>query len=611
MLKTLRENFKHLKWVLWAVIIIFVLFVFLDWGMGSPTGDGGPDFAAKVGGSKITEAEFRREFVQSEDRYRQMYGQSFSPELARALNLPSQVLNSLVDRRLLKAEALRLGLSVSDEEVTARILRMTDQQGNLLFVKDGAFIGEATYRRMLAGANLSPEGFEADTREQALLEKLNRFVTEATFVGEDELKADFEGRTVKARIAYALFPAPALPPDSISDADAEARFKENPASYELPERRKGKYLLVESALLRSEAAGKVTDADISAEYTKNLDNYRKAEELNARHILYKSDGTPEADATARAKADAAVKKLKAGADFAALARAESEDPGSKDSGGDLGAFSRGRMVTEFEDAAFAAAQGEIAGPVKTPFGFHVIQVTGRSAERVQPLFEVAATIRARLEEERCGRRGAAARARAGRPGRPARQDPLRRRPAQADAAGRDVQRDRAPRPRRHARRDRPEPELHAAPLRAPARRDLRAGGDRARRGDPEADRGEGGRSRGVRRREGPRQGRPREGEAGGDGARRGARGGDAGRLARGGREGGRGEGGDAGGVPEGRAGAGPRHFEGASRRRVRDGRRRDGGAGLGRRPRRRGLPRPRGHAFRRRGVRGAEGRVRR
>lgn len=402
MLKTLRENFKHLKWVLWAVIIIFVLFVFLDWGMGSQAGDGGPDYAAKIGGSKITEAEFRREYVQSEDRYRQMYGQSFSPELARALNLPSQVLNSLVDRRLLRGEAVRLGLSVSDEEVTARILRMTDQQGNLLFVRDGVFIGEATYRRMLAGANLSPEGFEAETREQALLEKLNRFVTEATFVGEDELKADFEGRTVKARIAYALFPAPALSPESISDAEAEARFKENPASYELPERRKAKYLLVESALLRSEAAGKVSDADISAEYSKNIDNYRKAEELNARHILYKSDGTPEADAPARAKAEAAVKKLKAGADFAALARAESEDPGSKDSGGELGSFSRGRMVKEFEDAAFDAAQGEIVGPVKTPFGYHVIQVTGRSAERVQPLFEVAATIRARLEEERAG-----------------------------------------------------------------------------------------------------------------------------------------------------------------------------------------------------------------
>ncbi len=403
MLKTFRENFKHLKWVLWAVIAVFVIFVFADWGMGAAgRGGGGPDFAAKVGSSRITEVEFRREYVQAEERYRQMYGQSFSPELARTMNLPSQVLNSLVDRRLLRAETERLGLTVSDAEVTARILKMRDQQGNLLFVKDGAFVGEVIYRRMLAGANLSPEGFEADTREQALLEKLNRFVTESSFVGEDELKADFEGRTVKAKIAYALVPAPALSAESIPDAEAEAYFKKSPADYQLPERRKAKYLLVESAQLRAEVARKVTDADIAAEYSKNLDSYRKGEEVTVRHILYKADGTPAADAAARAKADSAVKRLKGGADFAGLAKAESEDPGSKASGGELGAISRGRMVKEFEDAAFGAAQGDIVGPVKSPFGFHVLQVTGRSAERVQPLFEVSASIRGRLEESRAG-----------------------------------------------------------------------------------------------------------------------------------------------------------------------------------------------------------------
>ena len=402
MLKTFRENFKHLKWILWAVIAVFVIFVFVDWGMGSAGGGGGNgvDYAAKLGSSKITEAEFRKEYVRAEERYRQMYGQSFSPELARAMNLSAQVLNSLVDRRLLRTEADRLGLTVSDEEVTAQILRMRDQQGNLLFVKDGVFVGEATYRRMLAGANMSPEGFEAETREQILMSKLNRFVTESAFVGEDEAKADFEGRTVKAKIVYALVPAPAVAPESISDADAEAHFKKSPASWQLPERRKGKYLLVESAQLRAEAAKKVTEADIAAEYSKNLETYRKGEEITARHVLYKSDGTPESEAAARAKADGAVKRLKGGADFAALAKAESEDPGSKDSGGELGAFSRGRMVKEFEDAAFAAAVNDVVGPVKTPFGFHVIQVTAKSAERVQPLFEVASAIRGRLEESR-------------------------------------------------------------------------------------------------------------------------------------------------------------------------------------------------------------------
>jgi peptidyl-prolyl cis-trans isomerase D len=106
------------------------------------------------------------------------------------------------------------------------------------------------------------------------------------------------------------------------------------------------------------------------------------------------------DALAKAKAEAAVKKLKAGADFAALARAESEDPGSKANGGELGAFGRGQMVKEFEDAAFAAAPGSIVGPVRSPFGYHVIQVQEKTPPRAQPFFEVAPAIRARLQEQR-------------------------------------------------------------------------------------------------------------------------------------------------------------------------------------------------------------------
>lgn len=397
MLKTLRENFKHLKWILWAVIAVFVIFVFVDWGMGTTRVGGDADWAAQIGKSKITLHDFQQEYRQTEDRYRQMYGKSYTPEVARALNLPAQVINTLIDRRLFRAEAARLGLTVSDAEVTAQVLRMRDGQGRPLFVKDGVFVGEATYRRMLAGAQMTPEGFEAETREQLLMQKLNRFLTESVFVGDDELKSDFEGRTVRAKIAYALVPAVAA--GAVTDAEAEAYFKLHAGDFTQPEKRKGRYLLVETAKLRD--AIKVSDADVAAEYAANQDSYKRGEEIKARHILYKVDAAvADSDAKAKAKAEAAAKKLRGGADFAALARAESEDTGSKASGGDLGSFGRGRMVKEFEDAAFAAKPGEIVGPVKSPFGYHVIQVQERKAERVEPLSEVAAAIRIRLQEQR-------------------------------------------------------------------------------------------------------------------------------------------------------------------------------------------------------------------
>ncbi|HEX7613897.1 MAG TPA: SurA N-terminal domain-containing protein [Thermoanaerobaculia bacterium] len=397
MLKALRENFKHLQWILWAVIAVFVIFVFADWGMGSQRGGGVADFAAKAGGIRITTAEFQKEYASAEDRYRQAYGKNYSPELARAMNLPEQVLNSLIDRRLFREEADRLHLKVTDDELTQHLLGIKDpQSGKPLFVKDGVFVGDATYRRILAANRLAPQSFEEAQREQILLEKLNRFFTEAVVVSDEDVKSEFEKRNVKAKIAWALLPVVSTAQAPATNAEAEAYFKANPTPYIQPEKRKAKYLLVETAKIRPTI--QVTDADVAADYAANAETYRKGEEVHARHILYKVEGAN--DAAQKAKAEAAVRRLRGGADFAALASAESDDPGSKANGGDLGSFPRGRMVKEFEEAAFAAKEKDIVGPVKSSFGYHVIQVLEKSGERVQPLFEVSAGIRSRLQDDR-------------------------------------------------------------------------------------------------------------------------------------------------------------------------------------------------------------------
>jgi peptidyl-prolyl cis-trans isomerase D len=398
MLKALRENFKHLQWILWAVIAVFVIFVFADWGMGSQRGGAGDAaLAAKAGDIRITTAEFQKEYAFAEDRYRQAYGKNFSPELARAMNLPEQVLNSLIDRRLFREEAERLHLKVTDDELTQHILGLKDpQSGKALFVKDGVFVGDAAYARILAANHLVPQGFEEQQREQILLEKLNRFLTEAVVVSDDDVKSEFEKRNVKAKIAWALLPVVSAAQTPASDVEAEAYFKTNPTAYLQPEKRKAKYLLVETAKIRP--AIQVSDADVAADYAANPESYRKGEEVHARHILYKADAG--SDAAQKAKAETAVRRLKGGADFAALAKTESDDAGSKTSGGDLGSFGKGRMVKEFEEAAFAAKEKEIIGPVKSSFGYHVIQVLEKTGERVQPLFEVSAGIRARLQDDR-------------------------------------------------------------------------------------------------------------------------------------------------------------------------------------------------------------------
>jgi peptidyl-prolyl cis-trans isomerase D len=307
------------------------------------------------------------------------------------------VLNSLIDRRLFREEAERLHLKVTDDELTQHLLGIKDpQSGKALFVKDGVFVGDAAYRRILAANRLVPQSFEEAQREQILLEKLNRFFTEAVVVSDEEVKSEFEKRNVKAKIAWALLPVVSTAQVPATDVEAGAYFKTNPTPYMQPEKRKAKYLLVETAKIRPTI--QVTDADVAADYTANAETFRKGEEVHARHILYKAEGAN--DAAQKSKAEAAVRRLKGGADFAALARAESDDPGSKANGGDLGAFPRGRMVKEFEEAAFAAKEKDIVGPVKSSFGYHVIQVLEKTGERVQPLFEVSAGIRARLQDER-------------------------------------------------------------------------------------------------------------------------------------------------------------------------------------------------------------------
>ena len=359
MLKTFRDNFKRLKWILWAVIAVFIVFVFVDWGMGTTRVDTNAETAAEIGGYKISVAEFQREYRDTEQRYRQMYGGNLNADMLQALNLPSLVVGNMVDRHILRQEASKLGLAVTDDELQSRILNMKDSQGRPIFLRDGAFVGQETYRRVLASAQMTPAVFESQTRDEILIEKLNRFYTNSAFVSDQDVQDDYASRMVKAKISYVMLPAAPGAAPSISDAEAETYFKANSAEYTQPEKRKAKYLVVETAKLRANIT--VTDAEIAADYSANAAQYRTQEEVSARHILYKSDGTPQQDEAAKAKAEAALKKLRAGADFAELAKNESEDPGSKTLGGDLGSFGRGRMVKEFEEAAFGANPGDLTG----------------------------------------------------------------------------------------------------------------------------------------------------------------------------------------------------------------------------------------------------------
>src|SRR5262245_20127325 len=392
MLKTMRNSFHHLKWTLFLVIAVFILgFVF--WSGSSSDPNKGGQIVARVGSERITAVEFDRQYRAQVERYRQMYQGNFSPELERALDLPRNVLDSMIERMLRLEAAKKLDLHVSDQELAQKIVTLP------FFQEDGHFIGREKYEKMLRSNGILPERFEAEPREDMLLEKYSGLIKASVVVPDSELEREFAARNDKATIEYILVPSARLTSNAQpTEADLQTYLDKHKDRYRAPVQRKLKYLLIDRVRVRAKVTP--TDAEIREAYEQRKDTFNAPEQVNAAHILIKSEGSGEADAAARAKAEALAAKAKApGADFARLANGNTEGPSGKTTGGKLPPFAHGQMVPEFEQAAFSMAPGEIRGPIKTQFGYHIIKVDSKIPARTRTLEEVRGAIVSELTEK--------------------------------------------------------------------------------------------------------------------------------------------------------------------------------------------------------------------
>ena len=395
MLKTMRESFHHLKWTLWAVVIVFILgFVYFSGSSTNPN-DRSTDTIARFGSTAISAAEFDKEYRLQLDRYREQYRGSLTPEMLRFLDLPRQVLDGMINRRLELEEARRLKLAVTNDEVARAVVTFP------AFQQNGQFIGREKYMQLLSRYGYTPERFEEELREDLLTRKYAALVRSSILVPEADLAREFSAKNDKATIEYVLIPASRLE-SGVQPTDAELKgyYEKHRDRYRKPEQRKIKYLLVEQPKVRVKMVP--TDAELRAEYAARHDALKVPEQAVASHILIKSDESagPEAAAAAKARAEKILARAKAGEDFAKLAREASEDPSNKENGGQLPPFSRGQMVPEFEQAAFAMQPGEIAGPVQTQFGFHIIKLASKTPEHVQTFEEARGAIGADLAQRK-------------------------------------------------------------------------------------------------------------------------------------------------------------------------------------------------------------------
>jgi peptidyl-prolyl cis-trans isomerase D len=279
-------------------------------------------------------------------------------------------------------EAERLGYQVTDQDVADTIRQMIPN----LF-PDGKFVGKDVYAGMLAQQNLTIEQFENDLKRQILLTRMRNIAMEGIIVTPAEIEAAYRKKGEKIKIEWVKLTAEKYKAESQPSAnDVMEYFKANGSRYMTPEKKNLTVLIADQAKL--EASLNPTDIDLQAIYAKNQDTYRTPERVKVRHILVMTKDKPPADEPMlKTKADDVLKQVRAGGDFAKLAKEYSEDPGSKDKGGEYWVQKDSGMVQQFKDAAFRLKPGE-SDLVKTDYGYHVFQVMEKQAAGLHSFSEV-------------------------------------------------------------------------------------------------------------------------------------------------------------------------------------------------------------------------------
>ncbi|MFP5228941.1 MAG: peptidyl-prolyl cis-trans isomerase [Acidobacteriota bacterium] len=324
--------------------------------------------------------------------------------MSRGQQIPSMLMpfymqqagQSLIQQRILLAEAEHLGITASDDDV--RRYLHTGQLGQVLF-PEGQYIGDARYAELISDQlQMTVEKFEGEVKQQIIADRLRDLITGGVTVSDAEVRDAELKQDTKIKFQYAVLSADDLRKTiNPTDTELEAFYNQNASRYKNadPETRKIEYANITDTEIPG-GKPQITQAEIQQYYNQNQQLYRVDPQVKVRHILISVDPNagPNADATAKAKAQGILDQLRKdnGKDFAELAKQNSDDPGSKDQGGELGWIKHGVTVPEFDQTAFAQSPGQISGLVRTRFGYHIIQTEAKEDAHTKPLDEVKASI---------------------------------------------------------------------------------------------------------------------------------------------------------------------------------------------------------------------------
>jgi peptidyl-prolyl cis-trans isomerase D len=382
---------KHAgSWMI-KVMLFAISVVFVFWGVGSIRTRKATE-VANINGAIITQQVYQEAYNRLVDNYRRIYGAQYNEELLKMLHPNELALDQLINNILMMQEAARLKIEVSDDELAQSIRQIPAFQYNGVFD-----IGR--YNQLLAQNNMSVEQFEKEQSDQIVIQKLRAAVLSGVTVTENEARQWYKWSEAQINLEYVLFPPTRYQDINPSQGDVENFYKDHADAYRTEPRIRVTYLYFNPEAYRSEVH--VTDEQVAEYYHDHPDEFKAAKRVQARHILIKVD--KEADektvAAKKAEAEKIYKMAAAGQNFADLAKKYSEGP-SKHQGGELGWFTRDKMVAPFADKAFDMKVGEVSEPVRTRFGWHIIKVEKIQEAATTSLEAASEKIRVKLTDEK-------------------------------------------------------------------------------------------------------------------------------------------------------------------------------------------------------------------
>ncbi len=367
MMNKLREGTKT---ILMILVFAFIATIVVDWGMGGLKRDQPQGVIASVNGKEIHYEEFTQRYQNELAQYREQSGSD--PEGYQLQQIENQVFETLVQQRLLSDVVKKVHLDASDDEILEEIYNNPPQElrQNKVFQDSTGAFNMKSYQAALdnPGAGQFWTAVEDYLRSSLPMRKLDNLIRASAVVTEDDARQEYMKRNLKAKAEYVLFAADQFAASAAAPAENEITkfYDEHKSDYEQAEQRIIDYVLLEF---------KATKADSEAILSQAADILQEA---------------------------------KSGTDFANLAQIYSQDAGSAKNGGDLGWFGKGQMVKPFEEAAFAAAKGDIVGPIASQFGVHIIKVEDKRIENKEPQvlakhillkYEISPKTRENLREE--------------------------------------------------------------------------------------------------------------------------------------------------------------------------------------------------------------------